>query len=108
MGIVLWQIVLAYGLVIAVAKRNLWLVAQPRMVIPAQIPEVVMGVDELHCLVVAFDRVGHAGVTLNDTLFNVSDVIEVITSAFDFKNLVVGPVLVDVECACDEVMDRDN
>jgi len=76
------------------------------MVIPGQIPEVVMGIDQLHRLVGAFDRVGHAGIAFNDTLFNIPNVIEVITSAFEFKDLVVGPVFIDVESPGDEVMDR--
>ncbi|SUZ47826.1 uncharacterized protein METZ01_LOCUS680 [marine metagenome] len=67
-----------------------------------------MGIDQLHRLVGAFGRVGYAGITFNDTLFNIPDVIEVITSAFEFKDLVVGPVFIDVESPGDKVMDRDK
>ena len=102
--IIFGQVVVTDRSVVAVAKSDTRVVTQPRVIISGKIPQMPMGVDDLHSLSIALGVWGDAGVSLADPFLDTADVIKIVTAGLKVQDPVGRPFLVCVECTGDEIM----
>ena len=94
--------------VVAVAERNSGLITQPGVVSAFQVPQMVVGVDQIHAASLAFCVWSNAVVGCVDSMLNIEDMAQVVTSCFYIDHSVIRPYFINVKGRRKKIMNRNH